>query len=213
MKNSIPCLATLLAILALQSGCFSIGPGRKAPVPRYALQIERIEPKAFSDHSETNALFVIGRMKSSRLTEGESISITDVKDGRFGLFKGGKLAFPVEVVVETATRTWLSRSAKFGTVVSSSIAPRSKRRTILEGWIERFGLERDEGRWTARIEIRYILQLPDGNFREIPLSEKTSVDTPIRDNAPKPEDVMRAFRRGLEAILENLEKELEDDDD
>lgn len=208
-KKRLPVL--LLAVLLVQTGCFSFGGKREPPPPRFAILTERPDATDVVEKPVTNNLFVIGRFKTSRETEGRAIPILDTETGRYGSYAKGTFAFPVDVVVNTATRNWLVHSGKFGTVVDSSIAPRSKKRIILEGWIEQFGLERDHGKWSSEIEILYLLQFPNGTFREIPLAISTSVDTPVRDNAPQTEDVMRAFRRGMEIILENLEKKLEED--
>ena len=211
MKKSLYPVVLLCALL-IQTGCFSIGSSRKSPMPRYALLAERPVPQVMvREHSPTNVLFGIGRIKSSRATEGNTIPLLDSDSGRYGTYDKAALAFPVDVIVDSATRNWLARSDKFGTVVDASIAPRSKHRKILECWIEQFGLERDHGKWTSKIDLRYILQYPDGNFREIPVNVSTDVDTPVRNREPETADVLRALRIGLENGLEKLENELEKD--
>ena len=205
--------ATLLLfaipILLVQTGCFSIGSGRKSPPPRFTLTAKRPAPQAFASTVVTNNLLVIGRVKASRSTEGNTISMVDADSGRFGVFDQGAFAFPIDFIVDRATRNWLARSNKFGTVVDSSIAPRVKERTMLECWIEQFGLQRKRGKWSAVIELHYLVQYPGGDYREIPILVPTDVDTPIRDKAPTINDVLMAFNHGLENAMEKLEDALE----
>ncbi len=195
-------------VILLFAGCLSVG-GKTPPAPRYMVAPARAEATPLA---ETNRLAVIGRVRAAPHVAGSSIACLDAKSGRTTRLEGGVFAEPVETMVATALRNWLSRSGAFGSVADLSVAPRNRDRLLVEAWVERFDLVRDGTSWKAQIELHVFTQMTSASFREYNLSTSVAVEAQ-KDKKEKPSApaAVRAFSKGLSDLLARLEKQMKAD--
>ena len=179
MKTTSHALAAaLLLALPLAQGCASLLPRGAPPAPRYAVP-EAALPEPAAPDAGKGEIFVVGKVRASRGADGRAIRSVDAATGRSAYYSGGELVLPPEAVVAKHLRRAVATAKPGAVVCDASFVPSGAARTLVECWIEEFGLVRKDGAWNFVLDAMLYETPPSGETAcrrieaEIPVSAES----------------------------------------